>query len=128
MAPLPDQTPTPAEFKTRFPVFTDREDAFVSMLLIEAGTYVGSDWRAQDQKIATMYMAAHLIATDNSDEDGEVDTGLEEIASESFGVLSIGYRAKAEALHSNLSGFNSTSYGRRYLGLLRRNKPAIMVV
>jgi hypothetical protein len=126
--------PTPEQFKTRFPVFEDMENDRVQLFLDEAMTSVDTSWVEADYARAIMYLAAHLIATDNSDEGAEIEigpSGQGQIASESFGGgLSVSY-VNTAAVAGSLSAsdkYGSTVYGRRYLALLRRNRRGPLVV
>lgn len=133
---MPYVVPTPAEFKTRFPIFTDSDDALIQMLLNEAATNVSTSWIESDYQPAILYLTAHLLATDNSEEGADVGSGVGgdgqgQIASEHWGPISISYRAPqyprlGESFFDQYYG--TTSYGRRYLFLIRRNFPAIAVV
>jgi hypothetical protein len=124
--------PTVTEFRTRFPIFEEKEDALIQMLLDEAAGQVSTDWVEADYKPAIMYLAAHLLATDNSEEGDEVEIGSgdSQIASESFGGMSVSYNNGAGAAGSLSSNqrYGSTVYGRRYLSLLRANIPAIAAI
>jgi hypothetical protein len=129
---MPYTTPTVDQFRTRFPIFDDREDELITMLLDEASGHVGLDWRESDYQPAILYLAAHLLATDNSAEGEDVEfggAGGDQVASESFGGMSISYKTNSGggSLSSN-ERFGSTEYGRRYLTLLRNNVPGIMAI
>lgn len=125
--------PTPAQFKARFPIFDDQDDPRIQIFLNEAGSSVDRTWNINDYQVAIMYLAAHLLATDNSDEGSEVEIGPAgggAIASESFGGgLSVSYTTGASAgdAASN-SKYGSTEYGRRYYNLLIRNRRGPLVV
>lgn len=124
--------PTAAEFKTRFPIFDDKDDAFVTAILNEASASVDETWLEADYKPAIMYLAAHMIATENSDEGGSIEVGgagAGAIASESFGPISVSYRDAGTSDAVKKAGiYGSTIYGQRFAALLRRNKPAIFAV
>ena len=62
------ETVTVEQFIARFPIFSDKDGDYVQVLLTEAGTSVDNSWREEDYPYAIMYLTAHLIATDNSDE------------------------------------------------------------
>lgn len=126
------EKPTAAEFKTRFPIFEDKDDGLVTSIIEEASASVDETWLEADYKTAIMYLAAHLIATENSDEGDSVEVGgagAGAIASESFGPISVSYRdAEASASVKKAGIYGSTIYGQRFATLLRRNKPAIFAV
>lgn len=131
---MPYTVPTSAQFKARFPVYEDLEDAYVDLLLAEASGQVDTSWIEADYQPAIMYLAAHLIATDASgnsgDDEEEADGGDGPISSENFGVLSVTYDTSKGSASSNQSssGLERTEYGRRYLSLLKKNKPAIVAI
>lgn len=133
---MPYIKPTLTQFRTRFPVFDDADDALILMLIDEAEGQVSTEWTERDYQPAILYLAAHLLATDPSlsGEAGVVSTGptgSENIKSESLGgglSVSYGRDAGAGTDLSSSERYGATEYGRRYLALLRDNFPAIMVV
>lgn len=129
---MPYTIPTVDQFRTRFPIFDSAEDGLITVLLEEASGHVGTDWRESDYQPAIMYLAAHLLATDNSGEGEEVEYGPAgggEVASESFGGMSISYKSgNTGGSLSASERYGSTTYGRRYLALLRSNVPAIVAI
>jgi hypothetical protein len=129
---MPYVLPTAAQFKARFPAFAeDYEDAYVDAILLEASASVDESWAEADYQPAIMYLTAHLIATDASgahEEGEEIDTGGAGIASESFGPLSVSYARESSSAAVSTSGYESTVYGRRFLALLRRNKPSVVAI
>lgn len=130
---MPYTTPTVEQFRARFPVFADSGDSQIQILLDEAAsTGVDTSWREQDYQPAIMYLAAHLLASDASQAGDEVSSGAAgagAIASENFGGLSVSYdRGNQSGGLSSSDAFGGTEYGRRYLMLLRGNKPGPMVV
>lgn len=124
--------PTAADFKARFPVFAGLSDAFVDLLLGEAKLAVDDTWLSQgDYTTGVLYLAAHLAATDKSQATDEGDAGGSggDIASESWGPMSVSYTKDASSTGDNTaSQYSTTEYGRRFLSLLRKNKPAIVAV
>jgi len=134
---MPYVLPTVDQFKERFPIFSDSDDGIIDTLIVEASHGVDASWKEYDYQPAIMYLAAHLLATDNSDEGDQVEIGAAggagAIASESFGSgLSVSYAtggaANAEGSLSSDDEFGTTEYGRRYLALLRRNRRGPLVV
>lgn len=127
---MPYTLPTADQFATRFPIFEDADSELVDLLIAEAAGFVDQSWQEADYQPAIMYLTAHLLATDSSQEGDDVGAGGDGIiASESFGGMSVSYvRANA----GNASAFNSeyatTSYGRRYLKLLKLNKPGVVSI
>lgn len=131
------EKPTLDEFRTRFPIFNDSaSDELVEMLIEEAAGQVNTAWIESDYKPAILYLTAHLIATDNSAEGSDPGSGVGgdsggEIASESWGPISVSYRARSiPKMGDNAFDqfYGTTSYGRRYMILVRRSFPAILVV
>lgn len=124
--------PTVETFMARFPIFSDKDETVVGMIIAEAAGKVDNTWIESDYQPAILYLAAHMLATDNSDEGGQVQIGESDtILSESFGGMSVSY-GKASAGGASASAmeaeYSKTSYGRRYLGLLRNNFPAIVSI
>jgi len=130
---MPYTVPTLQQFRSRFPIFDDKDDSVITALLDEASGQVDTSWRERDYQPAIMYAAAHLLATDNSGDGEDVEIGAAgggQIVSESFGQMSVSYSTGGSAAGSLSASerWGSTEYGRRYLSLLKQNKPAIMVV
>lgn len=127
--------PTDQQFKARFPIFADTDDDVVSAMIVEASGSVDKTWVEHDYQPAIMYLAAHLLATDNSADGEMVEIGAAgggTVASESFGGgLSVSYASPVTNSQSSLSSddeFGTTVYGRRYLALLNRNRGGPLVV
>lgn len=128
---MPYVVPTAADFKTRFPIFTDKTDPQIEALIVEAHQMVDESWEEGDFAPAILYLTAHLIAMDNSQADETVEIGgaAGAIASESFGGMSISYERSANAGRLQASEeYGQTVYGRRFLSLLRRNRGGPLVV
>jgi hypothetical protein len=124
--------PSYADFIARFPIFNDVvkwPQSVVEAIIAEATNNIDTSWIEADYKPAIMYLAAHMLATDNSTEGDDVEIGgLQNIASESFAGMSISYKgADAPAGSAAMSSFGTTSYGRRYYALLQKNKPGVVV-
>jgi L-aminopeptidase/D-esterase-like protein len=124
--------PTLDDFNTRFPAFGDFDPDQAQACLTEAINTVDNSWRDLDYVPAILYLTAHLLATDNAaaGDDISVGAGTGAIASESFGGMSVSYATSggnnAAAVES--SAYATTSYGRRYYGLLKANKTGPVVV
>lgn len=126
---MPYTVPTVDQFTTRFPIFEDADPATIEALINEAAGQVSTDWVETDYQPAIMYLAAHLLATDNSEEGGEVEIGGGGgIASESFGGMSVSYATGTAGSLASNDRYGSTVYGRRYLALLRANVPSILAI
>lgn len=128
---MPYETPTSTQFYERFPSLADTEESLVNTLLAEAARTIDKTYEEGDYQPAILYLAAHLVATDNSAE-GEVTEigGIGgAIASESFGGMSVSY-ANGGATKGSLSAsssYGSTVFGRRFLEIVRRNKGGPLV-
>jgi L-aminopeptidase/D-esterase-like protein len=126
------EAPTTEEFLARFPIFADKDEAVIEACLAEATNTVDTSWRELDYKPAIMYLAAHLVATDNSGEGESVDVGAGAgaIASESFGGMSISYDNSGGSANAaaSKSQWGSTEYGRRFYQMLTRNKPGPVTI
>jgi hypothetical protein len=135
--PLP--TVTAQDLQARYTAFADADVALIGLLLDEAKGAVDDTWIEADQKPALLAYAAHLLALEQADDytasDGnggtiQVTGPLESIevgdVKTKFAHVFLSEAAKAAA--SSAGGLSSTPYGRRYLQLLRRSKPAILVL
>ncbi|QIG74961.1 DUF4054 domain-containing structural protein [Rhizobium phage RHph_I65] len=130
-------TPTPAEFKARYPEFEPVDDALVSLVTPEASRYVDDGWEQTDQKPAIMLMIAHLLSMDGyparvTNPGGwNGQTAGREMTSRRVGDVQTTYAQRSTA-GGNSSAFSSdllsTLYGRRFLSLMRLNAPTIGVV
>ena len=124
---MPYTKPTVDDFTTRFPIFADYDEDQIQRCLDEAFNMIDATWREVDFQPGVLYLAAHLLATDNAGEGEEVaygNAGSGAIASESFGGMSISY-ANGSSNAGSLSAseaYGSTVYGRRFLQLLRYNR------
>jgi len=127
---MPFTLPTAEDFATRFPIFGDADPELVTLLLAEASGMVDQSWQEADYQPAILYLTAHLLASDSSQEGDDVGSGGEGIiASESFGGMSVSYvRANAGNSSAFNSEYSTTSYGRRFLKLLRMNKPGVVSI
>ena len=131
---MPYVLPTVEEFRTRFPIFEDEEDELIDSLIAEAGSQIDQSWREADYQPAILYLAAHLLASDNSAEGDSVDfggTGGGAIVGESFGAMSVSYANKSSSAAragAAYESYEATEYGRRFLKLLRQNKPAVLAI
>jgi hypothetical protein len=127
---MPYVPPTSDDFLIRFPIFTGTNPALITQLLDEAGRVVDDTWIEADRKPATMYLAAHMLALDNSAEGDEVEigAGAGEITATSFGGMSVSFADGVSAGGVAQTGYSLTAYGRRFYALLRANRPGAMVV
>ncbi len=99
------------EFREQFPEFSASSDAQVERVLAEA-TEIHNQ-----SKRATLFLAAHLLKLDQQTSDGVESSPEKESAS--AGALSVSYKTQAET--GREAFFTSTSYGKRFLTLEKRN-------
>lgn len=131
---MPYTTPTPAEFKTRFPAFADTDDERIAIFIADAERKIDNTWRVQDYQPAILYLAAHLLTLsggeDGDDPVGDATTG--DVVGESFGQMSISYAKKAALNAPGSSAWQSTygttPFGREFLSLARGNKPPVVAI
>jgi len=104
--------PTIEEFRARFPEFADVEDTTVLLWLIE-GAEEGAAWSEATRDRGAMLYAAHWLV-ERGHGTGGIPAGVTSFKSGTFSAT------MNDAAASRV-GFNSTSYGREYLRLMRRN-------
>lgn len=131
---MPYTVPSVDQFHTRFPIFADSDDDLIAVMIAEASRSVDTTWEEGDYQPAIMYLAAHLLATDNSGEGETVNVGAAggdgAIVSESFqGLGSVSYASRTIAPGSLSASdqYGTTEYGRRYKALLKRNRGGPLV-
>lgn len=119
--------PTATSIKMRFPEFVMIDDPVVEFAIEEAALEFGdgSNWTS-GANIALSYLVAHYVASAISRASSGGD-GVEdgEIASESFGRLSISYVSKANVVAADKS---TSSYGQRYIELLAGNFSGAIII
>lgn len=123
--------PTYAEFIARFPIFDNQikwPQSLVEAVLVEATNNIDTSWFEQDYKPAIMYQTAHILSIDNAEEGQDPQVGPQTfLSSESFAGMSMSYQQVQGGTLGSSEIWGSTSYGRRYLDLLRKNKPGPVV-
>jgi len=117
--------PSAADFKERHPTFASVADATVTLMLAEASRSVSTEWSEADYGDAILYLAAHLIAEEQSGGGLKAASKVGPIASVKADTVSISY---AKATSEGDASLNATIYGRRFLALRRRNSPGVLVV
>lgn len=127
---MPYDLPSADNFFARFPVMGDKDPDYVTVMIAEAARTVDISWDEDDYQPAILYLAAHLIATDNSQEGETVQIGglKGALSGESFAGMSRSYYDKTAGSPAASSIYGGTEYGRRFFTLLKNNKPAITVV
>lgn len=119
--------PSATAFKARHATFSAVADAAVDAMLAEAARSVSQCWSEGDYTDGIMYLAAHMIAEEQS-------AGGATAASKAGPIR----RVKADTVEIEYAGsflstltdaeLVSTVYGRRFLALRRRNSPGVLVV
>ena len=125
------EAPTYAEFIARYPIFDDLSkwpQAMVEAVIVEATNNIDTTWFEQDYKPAIMYQTAHILSLENAEVGSDPVVGPQTyLTSESFAGMSQSFGMVESGSMSKSEIWGSTSYGRRYLDLLRKNKPAVVV-
>jgi hypothetical protein len=128
---MPYSTPTYEEFIARFPIFDNEvkwPQSMVELVLAEAASNIDNTWFEPDYQPAINYQTAHMLATDNSASGTDPEVGQPTyISGESFSGMSTSYQKIQGGTLSQSEMWGSTVYGRRYLDLLRKNKPGVVV-
>jgi Protein of unknown function (DUF4054) len=129
--------PTVDDFRAKFPEFADLDDAYIQVLLDDAGRAVDQTWTEGDYTNAILFLAAHyheldLMASAGSDAPAEGVPAGQTITAEHIGPISVTYgKANGGASSStgaHASSLDSTVYGQRYQDLLIKNIPAVLVI
>ena len=109
--------PTPQEFILRFPEFETTPEARIQLFLDDASLIVTSRWGAL-QKLGTLYLTAHYLAVSKITDTGSTSSP-KSTASKSVEGVSISYASDAQE-DARHSFYTTTSYGKRYLELLKK--------
>jgi hypothetical protein len=106
--------PSSDDFLVRFPEFDGTDEDTIDAVIAEANRCVDDTWTAGDYTIAIMLLTAHLLTA--------ADQGAAlQVISQSIGPFSETYKA-------GTSWAEGSSYGQRFLQMLKRNQPPIMVI
>ena len=127
---MPYTVPAASDLVARFPAFAGVQNAAVTNAIAEAQTRVDETWLPDDFSIAIMLLAAHTMTLDGLGTGAEAAAaaaGALGFASMRSGSLSLDRRqgTGGAGLPSMLA---ETSYGRRFLALLKLNQPAVAAV
>jgi hypothetical protein len=133
-------TPSAAALKTRYPVFATVADALVDAVIAESVPAVTDEWAATDQTPGILAFAAHLLAAEGY-ETQTVGVGGAGDMTITGPVEMVRVGDTTVKLQSNTAGAGggsgggataddlaSTTFGRYYLTLRRRNIAAVLVV
>lgn len=125
--------PTPADVKARFPAFAAVPDAAIQGALDEAALQVDETWVSEaDFRLGRMLLAAHILTLDGLGTGAESEaaangaSGFKRMKSGQFEVERFDTAGTVPGGSDGVLG--TTSYGRRFLELQRRNFPAVLVV
>lgn len=128
-APTGFVDPTAAELKAAFSRFADVGDPTVEFWLARARRSVDTSWTADDYGMGQMLLAAHYLTLEGYGTGAEAEiaggglAGMKSVKSGNFSFT------KDEAGSSVAAGsFDSTSYGTRWLELLKQNKAGARVM
>jgi hypothetical protein len=130
------------DFYDRYPEFAGVEDYRIDALLREAAAEVGSGWIESDRHLAMMAYAAHVLATELASAavsslpsaGSEGSATSRPIIRKTVGPLSLQYEKSSASSNSSSGsvaatvGFESTAYGVRFLQLMRRSFPPVLVL
>jgi len=116
---MPYTTPTATEFKTRHSAFSAVDSDYIDAIIAEAVRYVDTSWFEEDYQPAVMHLTAHMLMCEGAI--GGVSTaGV--LASQAIGDASESY----DNSKPSVSDYQSTTYGRAFLRLLRVNHPGVV--
>jgi len=116
--------PTATEFKARHTGFAAVADGTVTSMLAEASRSVSTCWAEADYGDAIMYLAAHLIAEEQSAGGPSAASKAGPIKRVKADTVEIEYMAGG----AKDATLGTTIYGRRFLALRDRNVPRVLVV
>ena len=121
---MPYTIPTVAQFRERFPEFTEAAypDATVEAALNRAARQVDETWLEADYQEAIMLLAAHDLAVTTF---GVESLGQGWPRAISLGPLSLTYGEKGQP---SVSDYATTLYGQGFAELRKKNIPAIAVI
>lgn len=123
--------PTPAEFKAMYPAFAAIGDDTVQLYLTKAERMVDQSWTVGDYPYGIMALAAHYMVTAGLGTGAEAEVNAQGMGS--FTTIRSGQLTLQRAATSGSGGndpyaeFSGSVYGRDFLSMLRRNKPAVAV-
>jgi hypothetical protein len=126
---MPYTVPAPADLAARFPAFAAVPPAALAGAIAEALARVDATWLPADYPVAVMLLAAHTLTLDGLGAGAEAAAaaaGTLGFASVRSGGLSL-ERARAPQSAAEPTMLAETTYGRRFLALLKVNQPAVVV-
>lgn len=121
-------TPAAADLVARFPTFAAVPAGTIASALAEAAVRVDTTWTAGDYPMGVMLYAAHVMTMDG------LGTGAEAALAAAGALGFSGLRAGGLSLERRgtagdeaATALAETTYGRRFLALLRVNQPSVYV-
>lgn len=129
---MPYVPPTIADLKLRFPSFAGVADSVLQGALDEAANRVDTTWREEDFQPAQLLYAAHVLTIDGQGTGREAKfsaLGAAGISQIKISSLSVSMRKDGEDSSSTKtkSTLYGSSYGKRFLDIMRVNFPAVAV-
>ncbi len=112
---------TATTFKTRFPAFADGADSVIEGALTRARRVVTDKWLADDRAEGEALYAAHEMTLDGLGTNREAQLA-------GFKRLKLGSLELERDTATSGQGYKSTTYGQRFIQIMRRNNPGVMVV
>lgn len=113
--------PAPLDLQRRFPRFSSVDAGVVQTALDEAARMVDDSWLEGDRTLGLFLYACHTMTLDGFGE----GVAVEEFQSVTSGSLTLSrFPREATAAGDTLL---TTMYGKRFLELLKRNKPGVLV-
>ena len=130
---MPYVAPTVDDLKTRYPEFKDVVTETLQSALDEAATRVDRSWREADFQPAQLLYAAHTLTLAGQGTSREAKfAGLSAAGISQIKISSLSLSMAKEGTYarnpSRAGELTSTSYGVRFLDLMRVNFPAVLVV
>ena len=117
--------PSAANVRLKFPEFRDESDASIEFALEEAQRNVDDSWIAGDQVLGLYYYAAHVLMVEISRRES---ASGQMVRSETIGRMSITYASPTQPTATEGSDLTTTPYGTRYLDLVTKSNPAVIVI
>lgn len=113
--------PVPSDLQTRFPRFSSVDAGVVQTALDEAARMVDDTWLEGDRTMGLFLYACHVMTLDGFGEGASV----EDFQSMTSGSLTLTRFPREPGASGDT--LLTTSYGKRFIELLKRNKPGVVV-
>lgn len=123
--------PGASDLKTRFPAFASVTDAAIQPALAEALDQVDATWPDAARTTGALLYAAHVLTLDG--QGGGVEAEIAKAGALGFtsfrsGSLSLDRGSAASGGGGSSDPLEQTSYGRRFLEMVRARFPGVLVV